>query len=196
MSDEAWRPLGVDSEEEISSYDALHDGVPSWMESSFWAWVKDGITEIRHYIDGSGRVPMLDEVLTEVMCQRLRITLPNLRHGQTDGDVGKQQLQRALQVLRKHPNPLQIADYLLANDGHAEPQALNVLLEHSKSVWEVGTRLGRPGLTRRVPLGVQIAANDIIGRAGQAGLRLAKAWENSTASIPTQAPHTGSRLWP
>ena len=30
-SETSWRPLGIDSDEEIAEYDALHDGVPEWM---------------------------------------------------------------------------------------------------------------------------------------------------------------------
>ena len=33
----AWRPLRIDSEDEVAEYDALHDGVPSWMAAGFWA---------------------------------------------------------------------------------------------------------------------------------------------------------------
>ena len=65
VSEEAWRPLGVDTEDQIAEYDALHDGVPQWMGASFWAWVRNSVTVHRPYRDGSGRVAMLDTSLAE-----------------------------------------------------------------------------------------------------------------------------------
>ena len=43
MTEEIWRPLGVDTEEEIAAYDVLHDGVPEWMAPQFWEWIKQEI---------------------------------------------------------------------------------------------------------------------------------------------------------
>ncbi|ADD40037.1 hypothetical protein [Stackebrandtia nassauensis] len=177
MSEETWRPLGVDDEDEVAQYDALHDGVPSWMASPYWAWNQDALTIYRRYRDGSGRIAMLDTKLAEEMCQALRLSFPNLRTDAIDSRIGKEQLKTAMEYLVKHSAPLQIADYLLAHDGHAAHAEMDSLLERSKSVWTIGTRAGRPALVRRVPLGVQVAVDTVIGQAGQAGVRLAKAWE-------------------
>ncbi|MEV5768705.1 hypothetical protein AB0L34_29640 [Micromonospora sp. NPDC052213] len=184
MTEEAWRPLGVDTEEQIAEYDALHDGVPNWMSSSFWAWVRDALTVIRRYSDGSGRVPMLDTDLAERMGQTLKIPLPNLRAEETNHASGAWQLKTAITALRNHAAPLQIADYLLAHGGHAGEEDLDALLERSKSAYEVGIRAGRPGLTRRIPKGVQVAADSVMARAGRAGIRLAKAWEELYGLTP------------
>ncbi|MEU9516879.1 hypothetical protein [Micromonospora sp. NPDC048169] len=184
MTEEAWRPLGVDTEEDIAAYDALHDGVPDWMSSSYWAWVREALTVFGRYRDGSGKVPMLDTALAERMCQILKVPLPNLRSATTDYTVGQQQLKNALIALRNHKEPLQIADYLLAHGGHASAYDLDDVLERSKSAYEVGTRSGRPGLTRRVPKGVQVAADSVMARAGRAGVRLAKAWEQLYGLTP------------
>jgi hypothetical protein len=177
VSEETWRPLGVETEDEIAEYDALHDGVPDWMSASFWAWVRDAITVHRPNTGFRGRSAMLDTDLAEQMCQRLRIPIPNLRRQYVDQATGRSQLSNALEALRKHTVPLEIADYLLAYEGRAKPEELNALLERSKSAWEVGTRSGRPGLVQRVSLGVQVAADSVMARAGRAGVRLAKAWE-------------------
>ena len=184
MSEETWRPLGVDGADEVAKYDALHDDVPEWMAPRFWAWIRESISVIRAYPDGSGRFPMLDEALAEEMAQTLRITLPALRSGERSSRAGQIQLQSAMAALMKHSQPLQIVDYLLAHDGNAKAEVLDALLERSKSAWEVGTRAGRPGLVRRVPLGVQVAADAIMARAGQAGVRLAKAWEELYGIVP------------
>jgi len=147
------------------------------MVAPFWAWILASISVTRTFRDGSGRFPMLDAVLAEEMAQTLRITIPNLRAPEPHPGTGERQLQSAIVALGKHSQPLQIADYLLAHDGNAKAEVLDALLERSKSAWKVGTRAGRPGLVRRVPLGVQVAADAIMARAGRAGVRLAKAWE-------------------
>ena len=184
MNEETWRPLGVDGEDEVAKYDALHDDVPTWMVAPFWVWIRASISVTRNFPDGSGRFPMLDVVLAEEMAQILRITLPNLRAGERNPRTGERQLQSAMEALMKHSQPLQIADYLLAHEGNAKAEVLDALLERSKSAWEVGTRAGRPGLVRRVPLGVQVAADAIMARAGLAGVRLAKAWEELYGIVP------------
>lgn len=177
MSERAWRPLGVDTENEIAEYDALHDGLPEWMAAAFWAWVHGQITEVRSYSDGSGRVAMLNESLTEQMCQTLRIALPNLRMSYVDIANGKKQLSGAMSALREFPRPLQIADYLLAHTaGKQASSEFTDLLLRSNSAWTVGERLGLLGLVRRVAEGVQVSLDDVMVRAGQAGVRLAKAW--------------------
>jgi hypothetical protein len=184
VSEETWRPLGVDGQDEVAKYDALHDGVPAWMVPPFWTWIRAGISVNSRFPDGSGLFPMLDVVLAEEMAQTLRITLPNLRTGERNPRAGANQLQSAMEALTKHSQPLQIADYLLAHGENAKAGILDALLERSKSAWEVGTRVGRPGLVRRVPLGVQVAADAIMARAGRAGVRLAKAWEELYALEP------------
>lgn len=180
VSEETWRPLGVETDEEIAEYDALHDGVPDWMCDAVRAWVRDCLTTRRSYMSaGGGRrtVPMLDTALAEQMCQTLRIRFPNLRQDLVDGAVGRTQLAKAMVALDSHPEPLQIVDYLLAFGGHSTPASLEAILVRGKSAWTVGERAGRPGLVRRVPLGVQVAADAVMGRTGRAGVRLAKAWE-------------------
>ncbi|MBM4470292.1 hypothetical protein GS502_13540 [Rhodococcus hoagii] len=175
-ADEAWRPLGVDTDEQIAEYDALHGGVPKWMYAALWAWIRAELTEYRRYPDGSGRMAHLREDLTEQMCQTLQIPLPSLRV-ETGHDNGIQQLSKAMKVLQEQKKSLQITDYLLAHRPKTQDQELDALLERSKSAWRVGTRSGKPGLERRVPLGVQEGADLVMARAGHAGVRLAKAWE-------------------
>ncbi|MBP3042894.1 hypothetical protein KKR91_07725 [Arthrobacter jiangjiafuii] len=175
--DNRWLPLGVDTEEQVAEYDALHDGLPAWMTTPFWLWVQESVTVYGSYRDGSGRFQVLDEQLVEEMCQTLGIVTPNLRRPSMSSDAGATQLFLAMQVLRKHSAPLQIADYLLAFNGHADASQLDALLQRSRSLYEVGTRGERSGLVRRVPLGVKDNADALFIRAGQAGVRLAKAWE-------------------
>jgi hypothetical protein len=127
---------------------------------------------------------MLDTDLAERMCQTLKIPMPNLRARETNASVGRKQLETAIATLRQHGAPLQIADYLLAHGGHAEAEDLSAVMGRSKSAYEIGVRAGLPGLTRRVPVGVQVAADSVMARAGRAGTRLAKAWEELYGLTP------------
>ena len=182
MAEETWRPLGVDDDESVAEYDALHDGVPPWMRAFFWTWIQAALT-IRRRSRPSGMhnnvytYDMLDTDLTEQLCLELQITLPNLRTDDVTPSNGMQQFASALGVLQKHPDQLQIADYLLAHGPNTDSSVLRDLLDRSKSAWTVGERAGRPGLVNRVPVGVQVAADAVMDRAGRAGIRLAKAWE-------------------
>lgn len=91
---------------------------------------------------------------------------------------------------------LDIADYLLSHGGHGDPEVLNTLLEQSKSAWTVGERLGHPGLIRRVPEGVQIAADQAMETTGVAGIRLAQAWEALSTYHSRQRRHRSTALKP
>ena len=177
MTEETWRPLGVDTEEEAAEYDALHDGLPNWMWDAYWRWVQDTRKIHRRYADGSGAVPMVREDLAEEMCQTLRIPLSNIRVRGVDLAKGKAQMSTVTKAIIEHPRPLQIADYLLAFAPNPDAGQLDGILTRARSAWTVGTRAGRPALVRRVPLGVQVAADSVMDRAGRAGIRLAKAWE-------------------
>ncbi len=118
------------------------------------------------------------------MCQTLPIPLRDLRSPTVSFDFGRKQLNAAMEALAKHTAPLQIVDYLLAHDSRAKPVDLNAVLERGWSAWKVGIRSGRPGLVRRVPGGVQIAADSVMARAGRAGVRLAKTWEELYGVLP------------
>ncbi|MGP6173647.1 hypothetical protein [Corynebacterium sp. A21] len=176
MSEGLWRPLGIDSDDAIAEYDALHDGVTVWMKEALWRWVREGLTEYRASYDRKSRFRFLDETFTEKMCQRLQISFPNLRSASQDYSVGKDQIARAMSILRTKDDGLQIADYILAHKPDVRETDLDELLDLSKSAWTVGERAGKPGLVRRVPLGVQLGAQNVMDRAGRAGVHLATAW--------------------
>lgn len=181
---ETWRPLGVDTEEEIAEYDALHDGVPAWMSTAFWEWVRRSLTIYSAYADGSGRFEWLDVELAERMCQELKIPLPSVRSDHRSPGEGARLLETAMLQLTRHHSALQVADYILAHTARARGADLDAILERSKSAWTVGTRAGKPALVRRVPVGVQVAADSVMARAGRAGVRLAKAWEELYGVTP------------
>ncbi|MDE0775923.1 MAG: hypothetical protein OSB43_06605 [Nocardioides sp.] len=178
MTEETWRPLGVDTEDEVASYDALHDGVPDWMTTAFWSWIRSELAiRARDEIYPANVCLMVNQTLAEQMCQRLRIPVGDLTPQMITESSGAVQFNTLMKALKASPSPLQIADYLLAHGTNPALQVLEGVLERSKSAWTVGERTGRPGLVRRVPEGVQDAANSVMARAGRAGVRLAQAWE-------------------
>jgi hypothetical protein len=191
VTEETWRPLGVDSDEDIAEYDALHDGVPEWMATAFWTWIRESITIIRTFSDGSGRIPMVRETLTEEMCQSLKIPLPPIRMSENGRNEGRAQFKIAVEALANSGKALAIADYLLAHADHARADVLEAVLSRAKSAWAVGTRAGRRALTRRVPLGVHVAADSVMDRAGRAGVRLARAWEELYSIEPNASAAYG-----
>lgn len=180
MADETWRPLGVDTEDDIAEYDALHEGVPDWMAVGYWDWVKRQLSSQVYFGDRSGRYIIPNTALIEQMGQVLQLSLSPVRlskYEMSRAKEGEDKVRKVVAELRLQDDELKIADYLLAfgpNSGH---DALDALLQRSKSAYTVGKRLGKPGLVRRVPIGVQEAADSVMGRAGLAGVRLSKAWE-------------------
>lgn len=177
-----WRPLGAETEDEIAEYDALHDGVPTWMEPVLWSWVEREITSYGFQTDyqtkRNVRVKLLKEYFVEDMCQTLRIPFDNLPRGGPDPSEAKERVNAAMILLRRSGKGLHVADYVLAHMDEPDSTRLESLLAYGKSLWTVGTRYGRPGLVRRIPEGVQAGADTVMQRTGRAGARLAKAWES------------------
>lgn len=173
MTEPTWRPLGLDAEDEVANYDALHDGIPAWMDVGLWEWIREHLTiSTRSSFNSSTWNVSLDTDTLEQMCQALRIGMPSFRRNHYGADAISTAVSRL-----KTANGLQVADYLLAHKRRPNTESLDAILTRSKSAWQVGTRAERPGLTRRVSLGVQTAADDIMDRSSRAGVRLAKAWE-------------------
>lgn len=170
-SETSWRPLGIDSDEEIAEYDALHDGIPEWMYSALWEWVRSEITIVKKDYATKGSVQHLDRRIVEPMLQTLQIRIPDVRNS-------FHPIRDMIITLQDESKDLQIVDYILAHSSRAKADKLEEILTRCKSAWTVGTCSGKRGLARRVPLGVQVGAGSVIERAGRAGKHLAKAWEN------------------
>lgn len=188
MTDEMWRPLGVESDEEIAEYDALHDGVPEWMSTTFWEWVRASISEshVQRYAYSAEKFWMPRAALLERMAHSLRISMPSVKWNEPDKYTGGQLVSRAMATLEAHHFPLQIADFLLAF-GNPNRDVLQQMLQRSNSAWTIGEREGRRGLVRRVPEGVQIAADATMASSGSAGARLAEAWEALYGVTPNES---------
>ena len=170
-SETSWRPLGIDSDEEIAEYDALHDGIPEWMYSALWEWVRSEITIVKKDYATKGSVQHLDRRIVEPMLQTLQIRIPDVRNS-------FHPIRDMIITLQDESKDLQIVDYILAHSSRAKADKLEEILTRCKSAWAVGSRSGKRGLVRRIPLGAQVGVDSVIERAGRAGKHLAKAWEN------------------
>lgn len=151
----------------IATYDALHEGVPLWIEKYFWKWVEESLLieeRNRAYLDGD---------LVVRLGMALQIELPDL-----PTSLGVEgQLDVLAHALRRRTDGLDVADFLLAHGGNGRPDDLEGILELGKSAWQVGERQNYAGLIRRVPKGVQLAVDEIMNRSDSAGAKLANAWE-------------------
>lgn len=164
MVDEAWRPLGAEND---PNYEGLHDGIPSWLAPSFWAWVRGQFSRS----SSGGRMVLLN---TDLLHQAERVLRFTVGYEGVGLDTGVNHLRTA--VIRRGWE-LKLADFLLSSQGlYAHPEEVRDMLEEAQSLWTVGTRAGKPGLIKRVADGVQVAAEATMRTAGHAGARLAEAW--------------------
>ena len=182
-TDEIWRPLGYEGNTE---YDGPHDGVPSWMEPSYWEWITASFTRtVTHGVTPHGSRARLatPKRLFDVMLLRraeriLRFTTWYEGEAIREGVNGIR-----VAVGREERLHLALSDFLLA-EGNGDGRQLDTVLYESGSIWKVGTRLGKPGLVRRVPEGAQAHADNVMAGSGDAGKILADAWGNAYGLNP------------
>ncbi|MFJ4171669.1 hypothetical protein ACIPY3_19370 [Paenarthrobacter sp. NPDC089714] len=177
MTTELWRPLGF--ENNVPRYDALHDGIPAWMEESFWSWMRLRLTITRKGSYNSTLRSMNLSLLRQVerIC-RIKVEYTNSSNV-TEGMAFIRNRTKQMNA------ELVVADYLLAD--HASESAatdLELILEESGSKWRVGDRHGRLGLVQRVTRGVQDTFDRTMESSGHAGNRLAEAWEAAYGVSP------------
>jgi hypothetical protein len=192
VTDEIWRPLGTNPDDE-HLYDALHDGVPVWMESSLNAWQQEVLEiALEDDDDASGSLRRFHRIEREL---RTSLRQPNRSDPSS--------LATAVRAhFRMKDSELKLTDYLLSRadldvvGGWSEIEErlddpehivgrLEILLKSSGSKWTVGIRAaGRLGLVQRVPEGVQNAVDGTIRSSGHAGIRLAEAWAAAFGITP------------
>lgn len=170
VTDDNWVALGLDSNV-TGAYDALYEGIPTWMEASFWRWVRLQITGTAV---GGGRVLLTDVLRRVERACRFPIGYEGLLEAQA---VSALRTAVSVDPMRA----VRLADFLVGDPedpygAAARAQDLEQILRESGSAWTVGARKGRTGLVRRVPQGVQDAADTIMGGGHRAGERLAQAW--------------------
>ena len=192
MTDEIWRPLGFDPEDK-TTYDALHDGVPLWMEKSLESWLLEILESVLD--DESGKTGALRRL--HKIERELRVSIRQPTSLEV-ADLAK----AVLSHFRYKNQSLVLTDFLLSKadveklggaaaiavlleDSHDDVGRLEALLKSSGSKWAVGIRTaGRLGLVQRVPEGVQRSVERTIRASGHAGVRLARAWESAFGVNP------------
>jgi len=163
MTSVTWTPRRADSE----THHTLVDGVPSYMLSPLRDWF---VVEFMSK-DGYGY-----STIDSVRMQRRDLA------ARSDPLVD-QLLQHGSALIFKHlddESKLDIVDWLIFdNEAGKRPtqnRYLESILASGGSVWKVGVRDGVAGLERRVPEGVQVAAEAAISTPGDAGRLLSEAW--------------------
>jgi hypothetical protein len=172
-----WRKKGADPAE----LDALHPGVPAWIERQLIVWA--GAVSNEEYFDEDVQrrsrpsVSILAGYETAVRRQS------SLVHGYRTGGVPY------LFATMDTDEFLDFVDYLVFVAGQRPNsdrllEVLEELLSKAGSEWSVGERQGFASLVKRVPEGVAIAAAEIIRSRGLAGVLLGEAWHAAFGRSP------------
>lgn len=169
--DEVWRPLGVDTEEAIAAYDALHEGVPDWIEESIWSWVTSQLP-----YDLGARQQFLMKLSRE-----LRVRINTWGNG-----TSVTQLRAAF---RAPTDQIKLLDALLRHTEWSGARNLDAILQEGGSAWKVGARAGCDALVQRVPGAVQRNAERVMHTNTAAAVDLRKAWDEvfGVAPNPSEA---------
>lgn len=167
-----WMPLGADPEE----HNTLVDGIPAWMRSPMKEWF------IARFTNPSTRALNVGLMRAFDMASKNPTPLASTLESHGPSPVFD---------FLEETETLKIVDFLIyvhSNNGtSASSDALEELEEmftHSGSIWKVGTRLGVAGLERRVPEGVQIAADAVMALPITAGVLLSEAWHAAFGRSP------------
>lgn len=163
-----WRPLSSRSEaERAEEYDALHDGVPSWLAPGLMRWLIDVVRDMPY----ATPIPTLHEVE-----QLLRFRL-DWKQGEVTALA-----TLAKELSENRERALDIVDCLLMLTAQRPgswqiSERLSSMLSAAGSAWTVGKDPnGTPCLQRRVEEFAETAAKATIARPGNAGKHLQAAW--------------------
>lgn len=195
MSTNKWLPLGTEPGS-AHLYEGLHEGVPPWMKKALIAWLE---AILRHEIEDEGPGKILHEIERGL---RSEIYVRDL--------ATYNLVSYVLSHFTSMGQELLLTDYMLsrwdieslggeesAAELIADPTTwmgtLEETLSESGSAWRVGLRYPDAfGLIKRVPEGVQSAADTVMTSGGHAGKTLAKAWGEAFGHNPN--PREAYRL--
>lgn len=170
MTDERWQPLGMDANEAGS----LFEDMTPWLAESFWAWVTARFSRLHATSAPYGGRSNSYSFRTDRLRDFERACRIRVEYTGVLVTEGMQYLRT--RVTEKKAE-FRLADYLVkTTDDKGSSAALDRMLHEAGSVWTVGTRASYPGLERRVPAGVQGAAEQAMATPGHAGTRLSEAW--------------------
>ena len=162
-------------DEDPTEYGTLHEGIPAWIAPQLWGWI-EWVT------DATGNRSHTFTTIFERMDLALRF--PTSIYADVMSMHGLSMVRNNYSV----PDVLKIVDFLvadsMAHEKSFQADHLEKLFREGGSAWRVGTRAGHPGLERRVPLGVQEAAEQIMGSSQLAGRILSEAWHAAFGHNP------------
>lgn len=164
-----WTPLDI-GEDEIETFTALREDVPDYLFQSLWTWIYDRFSTT--VSARGGRV--FNVKLARTSERVLKISIAD--SGPYAG-VSFKALQKS--VAGPPIRTYRLVDFLASHcqrRGGPIDELTRFLLQ-AGCAWEVGEREGKPGLVRRVPAGVKLAAEATFQKPN-AGKRLAAAWED------------------
>jgi len=167
----AWVPLGYDSD---GDYFDLVEGMPDYLATSFWEWVKLCVTTRDSYGDlemNFGIIRQAERVL-------------RVPSGVPPNALPTSALHALRANIESYGVEIAFADFLLGQASDGVARALDMILREGGSAWTTGERMGRRGLLRRVPEGAQLAAEHTVRESGHAGERLAEAWRAAFGVSP------------
>ncbi|QUD81388.1 hypothetical protein J8M97_16470 [Gordonia polyisoprenivorans] len=175
--DAPWAPFGLDADEAVE-YSALREDIPPWLAPSLWEWIAEEFTSR----SSSGYESLRVELLRE--SERVLRKSVGFSGDRFDREIGLVSLLASYST--SGPKPLwRLVDFCLSKSTRYQgnPRKLESLLLDSGAAWTVGLRAGKPGLVRRVPEGVAVAAEAVFAK-GDAGARLRTAWEKAFGVDP------------
>lgn len=174
---EPWLPFGIE-DHEVAAFTALWERIPSWFETSLWEWIARNLVA-----QNTARTPVIRTQLLRQAERALHVELPNLPAHQVGSTLGVLQ-----DLYTSAPNPkaqLAFIDFLVSDLDEDHPYVVDLeqLLIEAGSGWRVGTRAGKPGLVKRLPTGVTVAAA-AASQHPNAGKNLATAFESAFGLHP------------
>lgn len=171
-TEDHWRHWGLDPDE-ITDYSALREDIPEYLEPSLWGWVRHAITTDYGYTSDT------DADLIRQFERELKVPIPWPGTGRIDVVWAIRQAY-ADRPLR---DTWRLINYLLGY-GHAPGGVLKTYLLESGSAYTVlAANHGMCYLSKRVPEGVQVAA-DAVFQQPNGGKRLAVAWQEAFGVNP------------
>jgi hypothetical protein len=170
MSDDVWRPFGVDDEQTAAKYDVLVRHVPEYLRPSLIDWVRAHVTH-------------QDGLRSDQIGRLERLTRTEMRSG------GRLDASAFFADLEDDARLLRITDALLTmlNERHAHMyvEPLEAMLREAGSAWTVGSRAGRRALVRRVDEATQAAVDTVTAGADSAAQLMKAAWGEAFGREPS-----------
>lgn len=163
-----WRPLSKRTDRNAAAdYDALHDGIPSWLRQSLGTWIEAVVSALT-----AGGVDPFSKgrLLLDDIERNLRFSFQGERL------LAPQCITR--ECLTDPQRGLDVVDLLLYRlrsssivSGQLETH-LETVLREAGSAW----RVGPDGLEQRVSEEITARARDVIARGSRAATHLREAW--------------------